>query len=564
MQVFHHPYVGVITISKETPVRGARIYADITDESVREGDVVTIASQDGSPLAIGVISSIEVFSAIERFEEASLSIRMLQGQMRQRPTTPHLFRKASINILIKLKDFSLDKAHILKLPERNDVDILWRALIPDERKRVLAGFIKGRELLPAFYHSDFLLGPEGAHLNVGGISGLAAKTSYVRFLMYSLLDYMERTGDSIYIVVFNVKRLDFLGLHRIPDSKEELEACVDRWGERRGVDEEARSVYKRMYDNIFNVIRNYKDHIKYYTYREDPYRNQNEFMHNTETFSYGLQDLSTEGLVAGLFEEEDEASILQINLVTKAISIVGGRGVSFEDLKSILVGLRSRCETVTVPSRLKQYCDQVNREASPHSTTVEAVIRRLDGFLEKAKRIINSRSPSDHPIRVEGFRKGINVIQLYGLHDVEKRVIVTQVINDILKVAEEAQRRGEERAFVIVVDELNKYAPAVRSPIKRSLIEVAARGRDLRISLFGAEQFPSDIDSQVLGNTGTFVIGRMSPVELEDRVYNVFGSLKTTAERLGKGEVLVHHPVYQYPLILLFPPPLNDVVRECM
>jgi hypothetical protein len=562
MQVFHHPYVGVITISKETPVRGARIYADITDESVREGDVVTIASQDGSPLAIGVISSIEVFSAIERFEEASLSIRMLQGQMRQRPTTPHLFRKASINILIKLKDFSLDKAHILKLPERDDVDILWRALIPDARKRVLAGFIKGRELLPAFYHSDFLLGPEGAHLNVGGISGLAAKTSYIRFLMYSLLDYMERTGDSIYIVVFNVKRLDFLGLHRIPDSKEELEACVDRWGERRGVDEEARSVYKRMYDNIFNVIRNYKDHIKYYTYREDPYRNQTEFMHSTETFSYGLQDLSTEGLVAGLFEEEDEASILQINLVTKTISIVGGRGVSFEDLKSILEGLRSRCDTL--PSKLKQYCDQVKREASPHSTTVEAVIRRLDGFLEKAKRIINSKSPSDHPIGVEGFRKGINVIQLYGLHDVEKRVIVTQVINDILKVAEEAQRRGEERAFVIVVDELNKYAPAVRSPIKRSLIEVAARGRDLRISLFGAEQFPSDIDSQVLGNTGTFVIGRMSPVELEDRVYNVFGSLKTTAERLGKGEVLVHHPVYQYPLILLFPPPLNDVVRECM
>jgi hypothetical protein len=562
MQVFHHPYVGVITISKETPVRGARIYADITDESVREGDVVTIASQDGSPLAIGVISSIEVFSAIERFEEASLSIRMLQGQMRQRPTTPHLFRKASINILIKLKDFSLDKAHILKLPERDDVYILWRALIPDARKRVLAGFIKGRELLPAFYHSDFLLGPEGAHLNVGGISGLAAKTSYVRFLMYSLLDYMERTGDSIYIVVFNVKRLDFLGLHRIPDSKEELEACVDRWGERRGVDEEARSVYKRMYDNIFNVIRNYKDHIKYYTYREDPYRNQTEFMHSTETFSYGLQDLSTEGLVAGLFEEEDEASILQINLVTKTISIVGGRGVSFEDLKSILEGLRSRCDTL--PSKLKQYCDQVKREASPHSTTVEAVIRRLDGFLEKAKRIINSKSPSDHPIGVEGFRKGINVIQLYGLHDVEKRVIVTQVINDILKVAEEAQRRGEERAFVIVVDELNKYAPAVRSPIKRSLIEVAARGRDLRISLFGAEQFPSDIDSQVLGNTGTFVIGRMSPVELEDRVYNVFGSLKTTAERLGKGEVLVHHPVYQYPLILLFPPPLNDVVRECM
>ena len=35
--------------------------------------------------------------------------------------------------------------------------------------------------LPVRLNSKFLLGPEGAHLNISGISGLAAKTSYAMF-----------------------------------------------------------------------------------------------------------------------------------------------------------------------------------------------------------------------------------------------------------------------------------------------------------------------------------------------------------------------------------------------
>ncbi|MCC6066133.1 MAG: hypothetical protein LM576_09140, partial [Thermofilum sp.] len=111
-------------------------------------------------------------------------------------------------------------------------------------------------------------------------------------------------------------------------------------------------------------------------------------------------------------------------------------------------------------------------------------------------------------------------------------------------------------------DELNKYAPTSKSPIKKILVEIAARGRDLRVSLFGAEQFPSDIDSQVLGNTGTLAVGRMSLAELEERMYRIFGELRNTAGYLGKGEMLVHHPIYFQPLILSFPPPINDIMRE--
>lgn len=36
--------------------------------------------------------------------------------------------------------------------------------------------------------SRFLIGPEGAHLNISGISGLAAKTSYAMFLLKAIQD----------------------------------------------------------------------------------------------------------------------------------------------------------------------------------------------------------------------------------------------------------------------------------------------------------------------------------------------------------------------------------------
>src|SRR6266403_108342 len=54
---------------------------------------------------------------------------------------------------------------------------------------------------------DFVIGPEGAHLNVSGISGLASKTSAVQFILKSLLAH---TRKSIAVVMFNVKSRDLL------------------------------------------------------------------------------------------------------------------------------------------------------------------------------------------------------------------------------------------------------------------------------------------------------------------------------------------------------------------
>src|SRR5256886_11906551 len=42
---------------------------------------------------------------------------------------------------------------------------------------------------PVYVDADFLLGPEAAHLNISGVSGLATKTSAVEFLLSSIFQH---------------------------------------------------------------------------------------------------------------------------------------------------------------------------------------------------------------------------------------------------------------------------------------------------------------------------------------------------------------------------------------
>jgi len=81
--------------------------------------------------------------------------------------------------------------------------------------------------LPVQMDSRFLIGPEGAHLNISGISGLAAKTSYSMFLLKAIQDKCLRdneNGEEIAFVLFNVKGKDLLAL----DEPAEFENDSDR------------------------------------------------------------------------------------------------------------------------------------------------------------------------------------------------------------------------------------------------------------------------------------------------------------------------------------------------
>jgi len=71
--------------------------------------------------------------------------------------------------------------------------------------------------IPVHLNENFLLGPEGAHLNISGISGLAAKTSYAMFLTRAIqsayLNGEDKGEDSsVAFVFFNVKGNDILAI----------------------------------------------------------------------------------------------------------------------------------------------------------------------------------------------------------------------------------------------------------------------------------------------------------------------------------------------------------------
>ena len=69
--------------------------------------------------------------------------------------------------------------------------------------------------LPVNLDSKFVLGPDGAHLNISGISGLAAKTSYSMFLLKAIQEQLN--GDNVSFVIFNVKGRDLMAIDQPND-----------------------------------------------------------------------------------------------------------------------------------------------------------------------------------------------------------------------------------------------------------------------------------------------------------------------------------------------------------
>src|SRR5437016_13535453 len=65
-----------------------------------------------------------------------------------------------------------------------------------------------------YLDADFLLGPEAAHLNITGVSGLATKTSAVEFLLASLFKHFPAHKGRIAALCFNVKGPDLCFLDR--------------------------------------------------------------------------------------------------------------------------------------------------------------------------------------------------------------------------------------------------------------------------------------------------------------------------------------------------------------
>src|SRR5580765_7764836 len=83
---------------------------------------------------------------------------------------------------------------------------------------------------PVYLDCDFLLGPEAAHLNITGVSGLATKTSAVEFLLGSIFQTFPRHKGTVAALCFNVKGPDLCFLDQPASLTEEDRRQYQRLG----------------------------------------------------------------------------------------------------------------------------------------------------------------------------------------------------------------------------------------------------------------------------------------------------------------------------------------------
>src|SRR5436190_5382663 len=76
-----------------------------------------------------------------------------------------------------------------------------------------------------YLDADFLIGPEAAHLNITGVSGLATKTSAIEWILSSIFAHFPEQKGSVAAVCFNVKGPDLCFLDQ-PGTLDDADAAL--------------------------------------------------------------------------------------------------------------------------------------------------------------------------------------------------------------------------------------------------------------------------------------------------------------------------------------------------
>lgn len=438
----------------------------------------------------------------------------------------------------------------------------------DIRNPLVCGYLemyegtKGCEkvTLPVNLNSKFIIGPEGAHLNISGISGLASKTSYAMFLLKAIQDsYMKKDPqnedeDSVAFVLFNVKGKDLLAIDQLNDFSDELNP------------EQARKDTFAKYEKLGLAAEPFKNVQYYYPYSIPKTRHWNTYMTPEEVednikkkkakkykyiYKYDKENLDL------MFANIDDSTQTMESIISY---IMSGQGKfnQVSDWQEFLEAVKEKCST----------------ETSGKDKEIPVASWR------KFYRIIN-KSITDNKIFARDIREDegetrigdalkyikkneVHVIDIAKLSEDKQAYVFGDAIRTIYDL-QLGQYAGEEGVnppsrVVIFIDELNKYASKEtpkNSPILRQVLDVAERGRSLGVVLFAAEQFRSAIHDRVTGNCSTHAYGRTNSIEVTKSDYKSIPSVyKTMMTRLKQGEYIIQNPIFRSLLNIKFPKPI--------
>lgn len=404
------------------------------------------------------------------------------------------------------------------------------------RNPLPAGYISmsyGAEV-PVEFESYYLLGPEGAHLNIAGISGLATKTSYAMFLLNSI---QQKQGDNVSMVLFNVKGNDLLAIDEPPT------APLSEW---QAQEWKKCGLEPKPFDNVRYL----------YPYAE---RRENTNYSYTTSIASILAKQHSEGRARNYYYDI-QTMLEKMRLL---LGDVDDPNNTFDSIFDEIRGLGTNSWDA-----FRNDVERRTRSGGQNSRTPVQSWRKFNRFIRTrtSNGIFVERSLVDAEQKhqqlvsdaIRELRPGqILVVDIEPLPDYLQCLVVGDVMNTIREIKlgeDDAADPSEFKNVIIFADELNKYAPKTDTSgrtLTSILLEVTERGRSLGISLFGAEQFRSAVHDRVLGNCSTNVYGRTSPVEMAKCPdYRYFpDSHKASITRLEKGSLLLQHAVFKTHLI---------------
>jgi DNA helicase HerA-like ATPase len=390
-----------------------------------------------------------------------------------------------------------------------------------------------------YLDADFLLGPEAAHLNISGMSGLATKTSAIEWLLASVFAHFPEDKGSIAAVCFNVKGPDL--------------CFLDQPGELEDRDVE---LYEKM-----GVPAKPFERIQYFA----PYTAKG-FQLNTLRSNEALLDNVTP-LTWGLREVLRYAEVLlnRDDIDAKADALIDFINERVLDRVFEKDGILSRDHTVQSFADLEDWFKDLLRglEArnndswrTHHIATIRKVRNRLSNISTRCAGLVtDTGAVSDLPFGSFEDRM-VYVVDVATLEEDAQDLIFARIVS---KLREHLERRDlGVKHLIVFVDELNKYASSdgPDTYVRKMLLDIAERGRYLGLVLFSAQQFRSQVHRRVVGNSGTSLFGRMDADELATPGYSVLSpATRTKLATLEKGQLMVRHPHFTQPIFVRFPRP---------
>lgn len=395
---------------------------------------------------------------------------------------------------------------------------------------------------PLYANLEFVDGTRGAHVNISGISGVATKTSYATFFLYSLFEsgVLGRRTLNTKALVFNVKGEDLLFLDR----------------ENLQLDDVQRARYARLQLPVgaFPSVSVYAPPRRGAAGAVPDVSSRGA---GVKPFFWTLAEFCADNLLSFLFadaeDDRQQYTIVVHNVMAQlrnATPLPDG-GVAFSG------------RAVTTFSDLVAFVDSCLQDemtrtqwagAAIGQGTINAFLRRLYGAVRHVNHLLRGDISGGVKHRID-LDARVTVVDLHNLNERAQRFVVGVTIRRTFDEKEE-KGRGDD-LLLVVLDELNKYAPREgSSPIKEILLDVSERGRSLGIVLIGAQQTASEVERRIIANSSIRVVGRLDPAEASRDEY---GFLPTTQRQrstiLKPGTMILSQPEIPIPLVMEFPFP---------